>query len=113
MPKFFGKVGYGETVRTGPGVSEQVITTRTYIGDVLRNTRKLAEADKINGDITTGNSLSIIGDPYAYKHFFAIKYVEWSGILWVVSNVDVEPPRLVLRLGGVYNGPTERPAGNP
>ncbi|MCA1806977.1 MAG: hypothetical protein LC687_03870, partial [Actinobacteria bacterium] len=57
-------------------------------------------------DLSVGNSISIVADAYANEHFFAIRYIRWAGTLWTVQNVDVESPRLVLRLGGVYNGPT-------
>lgn len=106
MAKFYGKIGYGETVETSPGVWEDIIVERSYFGDVVRNSRKLEGEDKVNYDISVGNSISIVADAYANDHFFAIRYVEWAGTLWTVSNVDVESPRLTLRLGGVYNGPT-------
>ena len=106
MAKFHGKVGYGQTVDKGNGVHELVITERSYFGDVVRNARRLERDDKIISDVSPDNSISIVADAYANGHFFAIKYVEWMGALWVVSSVDVQSPRLVLRLGGVYNGPT-------
>lgn len=105
MAKFFGKVGYGTTVDNGNGVHEQVITERMYSGDVIRNSRRLEFGEKVNDNLTVGNSISIVADAYANDHFFAIQYVEWAGTLWKVENVDVESPRLILRLGGVYNGP--------
>lgn len=104
MARFCGKVGYGKTEETVPGVHEEVITEYIYRGDVVRNTRKLAEGTEINGDITTGNSISIVADPYAREHFFEIRFVEWAGVLWTVTDVEVQIPRLLLRLGGVYNG---------
>ena len=106
MAKFYGKIGYGDAVETAPGVWEDTIVEYNYYGDVLRNTRKLQEGEQLNSDITVGNSISIVADAYANEHFFAIRYIEWAGTLWVVSNVDVQSPRLLLRLGGVYNGAT-------
>lgn len=104
MAKFFGVVGYGVLVETSPGVWGYNITERSYYGDVVRNARKLVEAEKVNLDIAVENSLSIVADAYANNHFFAIRYVEWAGTRWIVEKVDVQPPRLILRLGGVYNG---------
>lgn len=106
MAKFHGKIGYGETVETAPGVWQDVIVERKYFGDVIRNTRSLQEGEKLNYDLSVGNSISIVADAYANFHFFAIRYVEWAGTLWTVSDVEVQSPRLILRLGGVYNGPT-------
>ncbi len=111
MAKFFGKIGYSEgTQEVKPGVWDEVIVVREYYGDVVRNSRKLESDQKYNADISVGNSISIVSDAYAYEHFFAIRYIEWQGALWIVSDVTVEPPRLVLRLGGKYDGPTGEPA---
>lgn len=105
MAKFYGPVGYGESVETAPGVYKDTITEKTYFGDVIRNSRQLREGEGLNNDLSVGNSISIVADAYANEHFFAIRYVEWAGALWTVSNVEVQSPRLILRLGGVYNGP--------
>lgn len=104
--KFYGEVGYGQTVETSPGVHELVITECSYYGDVIKLSRRLQEGEPILNELTVGNSISIVADAYANEHFFAIKYVRWAGTLWTVTNVDVQSPRLILRLGGVYNGPT-------
>lgn len=106
MAKFYGKIGYGSTVVTSPGVHEEVITEKNYYGDVIKNTRRLKDGESINDDLSVGNSISIVADAYANEHFFAIRYVAWAGTLWKVTDVEVQSPRLVLRLGGVYNGPT-------
>lgn len=106
MAKFYGKVGYGGNVETAPGVWTDVITAEVvYMGDVIRNSRQLYDGTKVNDDLTVTNSISIVADAYANEHFFAIRYVEWAGALWDVTDVEVQIPRLILRLGGVYNGP--------
>lgn len=105
MAKFFGAIGYAQSVETAPGVWEDQITERKYYGDVVRNTRKLQDGADLNPDITVSNSISIVADAYANEHFFAIRYVEWAGTLWTVLDVEVKSPRLLMRLGGVYNGP--------
>lgn len=105
MAKYYGAIGYGESTETAPGVWKDVIVEYQYYGDVIRNTRKSQEGENLNNDISVGNSISIVADAYANEHFFAIRYIEWAGALWTVSDVDVQSPRLLLRLGGVYNGP--------
>lgn len=109
MAKFFGSIGYAETQETSPGIHKEIITERDYSGDVLRNSRKLQSGESINDDVVVNNSLSIVADPYAYNHFFAIRYVKWMGAVWKVTNVEVQTPRLLLTIGGVYNGPTAGP----
>ena len=109
MAKFYDVIGFAHntaSVESAPGVWEDNIVERTYYGDIVRNTRKLREGEPINNDLTVGNSISIVADAYAGEHFFAIRYIRWAGTLWIVSDVEVQSPRLLLRLGGVYNGPT-------
>lgn len=106
MARFHGEVGYGSSAETSPGVWEDVITERPYQGDVIRNTRNLEQGDKVNSDITVSNSISIVADDYAIENFLNIKYVRWAGVLWIVTSVEVQSPRLILSIGSVYNGPT-------
>jgi hypothetical protein len=113
MARFFGRIGYGETVETSPGVYVDEIVEHSYFGDVIRNARELREGENLNKDLSVQNSISIVADAYANDHFFAIRYVEWAGTLWTVSNIEVQSPRLLLRLGEVYNGPTPTVAPTP
>lgn len=108
--RFSGVVGFGHSVEKAAGVWEDEITEKPYFGDVVRNTRQLVEGDKVLPDLSVQNSISIVADAYANEHFFAMRYVVWQGARWVVADVDASaPPRLILRLGGVYNGPTPAP----
>jgi hypothetical protein len=106
MAKFHGVIGFGESQELAPGVWADVITTRLYFGDVIRNTLKLQEGQFLNDDLSVQNSISIVSDDYANEHLFAIRYVQWAGALWDVVSVELQRPRLLLRLGGVYSGPT-------
>lgn len=102
--KFFGVVGYVCTEERRPNIHEDVVIEREYYGDVLRNTKRTENGQHLNDDITVNNQISIIADEYAYDHFFAISYVVWQGSKWKVRSVDVSRPRLILTIGGVYNG---------
>jgi hypothetical protein len=104
--RFYGAVGYGETIEQAPGVWVDDVVEYNYTGDVIRNARNLREGENLNSDLSVQNSISIVADAYANEHFFAIRYVSWAGALWTVSSVEVQSPRLLLRLGEVYNGQT-------
>lgn len=104
MAKFYGKIGYANTVETKPGVYEEQIVERSYYGDLIRNTRRLQSADQVNDDINISNEISIVADPYATNNFHAMRYAVFMGTKWKISNVEVSYPRLILTLGGVYNG---------
>jgi hypothetical protein len=113
MARFYGKVGFGQTEDQGVGVHEVVVHYRMYSGDVVRNSRSIEDAQKVNDNFRASNSISIVSDTHANEHFFAIRYVEWAGTLWEVTEVEVQSPRLLLRLGGVYNGPQGTAAVTP
>ena len=105
MAKFYGIIGYEkETIETSPGIWEERCETRLYFGDVLRNSRRLQTvSDQLNDNITVSNEISIVADPYAMCHFHSMRYVEYSGTKWKITNVTVQPPRLILTLGDVFN----------
>ena len=103
MAKYYGAIGYVETVETKPGVWKEQITERMYSGDLLRNTSKFHSADKLNDDINVSNEISIVADPYANQNFHLMRYVEFMGTKWKISNVEVQYPRLRLTIGCVYN----------
>jgi hypothetical protein len=106
MAKFHGVIGFGETQEVADGVWAEAITTRLYFGDVVRNTVKIQEGQFLNNDLSVQNSISILADNYANEHLFAIRFVQWAGAYWDVTSVEQLSPRLLLRLGGVYSGPT-------
>lgn len=102
--RFYGEVGYAPTITDEYGVSRVSIVKRNYYGDVIRPGSRWQSGEKVNDDISVNNQISIIADPYAIRNFIYIKYVNWMGIDWEVSTIKVEYPRIVLTLGGVYNG---------
>lgn len=104
--KFYGKIGFGETVEKSDGIWVDTIVEKDYYGDILKNVKRSEDAAKVNDDISLSNQLSIVSDPYLTNHFHAIKYVTMFGTNWKVTSVEVQFPRLLLTLGGVYNGQT-------
>ena len=103
MAKFYGVIGYAETLETEPGVYEEFINERRHFGELIKFGRQLESSDKVNSDINLYNKISIIADPYAYNHFHAMRYIKFMGAKWKVSNVEVQRPRLILTVGGLYN----------
>lgn len=104
MSKWYGEVGYILATETEPGIWEEVETERPYYGDLIRNIRKLQNSGGVNDNITLSNQISIVSDPFANQNFHAIRYAELNGVRWKVTDVEVQYPRLILTIGGVYNG---------
>ena len=106
MAKFCGVVGFVQTKETAPGVWTEEVIERSYRGDILRNTKKVESGKQLNDNVNVDNLISIMANAYASQNFFAIRYVKWMGVSWKVEKVEVQRPRLILTLGGVYNVPT-------
>ncbi len=104
MAKFYGEIGYAETVETSPGVWTDRVITRNYYGELTRVSRRLQTANQVNDNLSIANEISILSDPYANDHFHAMRYIEFNGTKWKIANVEVRYPRLILTTGGVYNG---------
>lgn len=108
MAKFHGIIAFSRQQETRPGVWEVVIDEHKYTGELRRNTKRFQNSGNLNDDISVSNEISIIADPFAYENFHSIQYVMFMGAKWKVTSVDVEYPRLIIGLGGVYNGPENR-----
>ena len=104
MNKWYGKVGYVETVEVEPGVWEEQETVRQYYGELVRKSSKFRTSGNVNDDRDVSVELSIVADPYSDLHFHSIRYVEFGGVKWKVNSVEPQRPRLILSLGGEYNG---------
>ena len=104
MAKYYGKIGFAESVESAPGVHVEKIVERNYYGELVRNSRRLQSANQLNDNINISNEISIVADPYADKNFHMMRYIEFMGTKWKINNVEVQSPRLILTVGGVWNG---------
>lgn len=107
MAKFRGKVGYASDQESpaDSGVWVKVVTEREYSGDVIREARQFSNTNQVNDSLTLNNRVSIVSDDFANSNLASMVYVVVGGVYWRVSNVEISRPRLILSLGGVYNGP--------
>jgi len=103
--KWYGTIGFGVTEETVPGVWEETVTEGEYYGDLLRDIRQYSTPSTLNDNLNINNQLSILADAFAYEHFHTIRYAVIYGARWKVTSVEVQRPRLILSIGGVYNGP--------
>lgn len=104
MPRFRGNVGYVATVKTAPGVFEEIEREIPYFGSVDRIISRPQGTETLNDNLTLNNTISIIADAFASEHFSDIRYVVWNGTRWKVTSVEVRRPRIILMIGTVYNG---------
>lgn len=104
MAKFYGPVGYAVQVQTAPGVFKEQIKEYSYFGDLLRNIFQVQSSETLNDDLNISNEISILADPFARENFHRMRYVVYMGTKWKIKSVDASQyPRLILKVGGVYN----------
>lgn len=103
MAKYHGKIGFGQTSEIKPGVWKDTIIEKNYYGDILQNIVRNDRSQQVNDDLNISNRFSIISDPFATQNFYSIKYLEYLGVKWKVTSVDLQYPRLILSVGGVWN----------
>lgn len=104
MAKFAGLVGYVTQKEKTPGVWTPDNNPRHMKGDIIRQLSSTQNADKVNDDISLNHRVSLIGDAYAFDNYYNIKWVNIDGMRWEVSSVEVQRPRLIVTLGGLWNG---------
>lgn len=103
MAKFSGKIGYLKTEEIRPGIWEPQITEKSYVGDIINSNVRFQSSGNLNDNITISNKISIIADSFAKDNLNYIAFVEYMGVRWKISNIEVNYPRLILTMGEVYN----------
>lgn len=102
--RFFGKVGFAITEETSPGVWEDTIQERSYYGNAEKIRSRWEKSESLNNDLKINTEISILADPFAHEKFPYIKYVNFMGHNWSITDVDItDSPRIKLTLGGLYN----------
>jgi hypothetical protein len=106
MARFHGPIGYAIPTEIRPGVWKDQIEEHTHSGDVTRNSARWnTSSDSTNDDLTVSNQFSIVADPFAWSNFHTMKYVRYMGTNWKITSIEERYPRLILTVGGKYNGP--------
>lgn len=113
MSKYVGMIGFGMNRETEPGVWEDEVIERKYRGDILKNNQHFAVGGTTSGELRISNHFSILCDSFAFDHVSDIRYLEWRGNRWMVDSIEIEYPRLIMTIGGIYNGPQATVTGTP
>jgi hypothetical protein len=103
MAKYYGKIGFGQTSEIKPGVWKDTIVEKNYYGDILQNFVRNDNTQQVNDNLNISNRFSIVSDPFATQNYYSIKYLEYLGVKWKVTTVELQYPRLILYVGGAWN----------
>lgn len=109
--KWYGDIAYSLEVEKEPGIIENEFTIHHYYGDIVKNYKMDDSAEWINDNINISNQISVVADPFAFGNFHRIAYVTFMGNKWRVKSVDVQYPRLIISIGGIYNMDYEEDSG--
>ncbi len=106
MSRFYGAIGYSTTVETRPGIYEETYVEKNYKGDVTQYRPRWDNNGQVNNDLNINNEISIIADQFASSNFSTMRYVIWNGQAFNINSatIDTERHRIVLSIGGVFNG---------
>lgn len=104
MAKFSGLVGYVTQSETSPGVWSSVENSITMRGDIIRQSSNSQNDDKVNSDISLNHRVSLVGDAYSFGNYYNIRWIEIDGLKWEISSVEIQRPRIIVALGGIWNG---------
>ena len=100
--KWYGVIAFKEEVEEEHGVFVPKLVPREFYGDILRNSWREQQADKINADMHISNKLSVVADEYLQNNFHKIAYVKIGESKWTVSSAEINFPRITLDLGSLY-----------
>lgn len=104
MSKFSGLVGYVTQSETSPGVWSSVENSNMMKGDIIRQSSNNQNDDKVNSDVTLSHRVSLLGDAYSFNNYYNIRWIEIHGQKWEISSIEIQRPRIVVTLGGIWNG---------
>lgn len=106
MPKYYGRVGYAITYEDPdePGIWVDKIKEVDVYGDTMRKSTGWQNSGQINDDLSLNCQVSILMGTIAPEHYPRIKYATVGGTKWKVTSIEPQYPRLLLTLGGEWNG---------
>lgn len=105
MAKFYGPIGFVQTVEEPPNSGNWVPTTieRKYYGELIGRNVQNETSDKVNDDFNISNDISIVADSYLLNNTHLMRYVTYLGVKWKIRSISISFPRVELSVGGIYN----------
>jgi hypothetical protein len=104
--RYAGKFGFATKSEVRPGVWEDVITEREYLGDVIQRTERQEDESSVLPTAHVTTSFSVLSDGVLKERYSDLRYVTHRGVRWSVNSVIHKWPRLEIYIGEEYNGPT-------
>lgn len=109
MAKYSGMIGFVRNKETyeGSGIWIEDVIEKPYRGDVINDVMKWQNSSNVNEDLNISNKFSIVADTFAMQNIGNMRYVTFLGEKWKIMTVEINRPRIVIYIGGIYHGTTE------
>lgn len=112
MARFSGKIGYAKSVESTEyeGVWADTVEEKQHYGDIIKDFRRYQYDGQLNENLNISNKFSVVVNDYLNANMHQMKYVVYRGTRWDIISFELMYPRVILSIGGVYNGPIPEPA---
>lgn len=104
MRKFAGYVGFVLDTEVKPGVFMPKAVEKFYKGEINNQYRRWDQQQEVSDQLTLSEEITIVTNSYLLENIGAIRYVVRHGTRWAVKSIGIKTPKIVLTLGGEYNG---------
>ena len=109
--RYFAKLGYRYTEEQKDsegrpnGIYKEIYIERPYKAEVMSSGYQNQQGEGINDDYKITNKFSVLAcDAFTLSHLNSIIWIEYLNVKWKVTSVDIQRPRLIISIGGEYNG---------
>ncbi len=106
MARFSGRIGFYVTAETSPGIWEGTVQEKSYRGDTVKEFYNQPQGTELNPGLTLGTKFSIVADKFFLENLGVMRYVTYMGVRWSITKFEIQHPRIILTVGGEYNGST-------
>lgn len=104
MAKYSGLIGFADGQVEEDGVVTVKYSEIKLRGDVLNSGYNYQNDSKKYDSITVSNQLSLIASDAICNNCSNLRYAYFAGQKWKIISFEIKRPRLIVRLGDVWNG---------
>lgn len=108
MGRFCGMIGFLSTDENPdrPFIHSPAFVEKKYYGDFLSKGWKTDNGDGANDKLKLETRVSVIANSFMKQNLGYMKYVIIDGFKWSISSVELQHPRVIFTVGGLYNDET-------
>lgn len=105
--KYSGMAGVVEdSIEISPGIWKPAgVREIKATGDFVSSRKEFSvRSDSTNDDVTMSNTISIVMSKDLFNNLSNLRYLTVNGARYKVTSFEINRPRIVITLGGLWNG---------